>query len=215
MIQGPADHHIKNNLQRVASLLELQGTAETGMGHDEALAAAVARLKTLAHWHEFLARAQNSGRRTVALDGYLHAFADHFVDVFAARSWIVLLVNADPIRVPARVAGMLGQIVNELVINAARHAFGPKRPGTIQVECGTDAAGRIVLQVGDDGKGYANGYALPASGTLETQIVLALVKQLGGTFVAPKPGARGCHRITIPMPGRAPPESRKRQALRR
>jgi two-component sensor histidine kinase len=51
---------------------------------------------------------------------------------------------------------MLGQIVNELV-TAVRHGFSAKRPGTIQVDCGTDADGTIELRVSNDAKGYIEG----------------------------------------------------------
>jgi len=210
-----ADDHIKIHLQQVASLLQLQATGDGLTRPDDALLDAAARIKAVAHWHGFLSRARAGGRRTVALDDYLNAFADHFVEVFAAPARIVLLVNADPIRVAPHVAGMLGQIVNELVINAARYAFSPKRLGTIQVECGMDADGRIVLQVSDDRTGYLNGYGLNAPGAFGMQIVAALAKQLGGTFVVPKPGASACHRVTIPVSRRASSASHKRKTLRK
>ena len=214
LIGGQADHHIKVHLQQVANLLQLQATDDGVTRPNDALMDAAARIKAVAHWHGFLSRAQAGGRRTVALDGYLNAFADHFVEVFAAPARIVLLVNADPIRVAPHVAGMLGQIVNELVINAARHAFGPKRLGTIQVECGRDADGRIVLQVSDDRTGYLNGYGLNAPGAFGMQIVTALAKQLGGTLVVPKPGASTCHRVTIPVRRRSS-AGRKRKPPRK
>ena len=215
LIAGHADHHIKIHLQRVAGLLQLQATADAVTRPDEALMDAAVRIKAVAHWHGFLARAQAGGRRTVALDGYLNAFADHFVEDFAAPARIVLLVNADPIRVAPHVAGMLGQIVNELVINAARHAFGSTQIGTIQVECGMDAAGSIVLQVSDDRTGYTNGYGVNAPGAFGMQIVTALAKQLGGTLIVPKPGALACYRVTIPVSRRASSAGRKRKPPRK
>jgi len=215
MIVAQADHRIKNCVQLVASLMQLQATDDALARSNEALSIAAARINAVAHWHALRSKSQNGGRRTMALDGYLHAFADHFADVFSTQSRIVLLVNADPIKVPAHVAGMLGQIVNALVIDAVGRASGPKHPGTIQVECGTDADGTIVLQVRDERKGLGNGYGVRAPETFDMQIVTALVKQLGGRFAAPKLGARACYRVTIPMPGGASSASRKRQALRR
>lgn len=215
MNAGDAGRCVKNSLQRVASLLQLQAAGGALTRPDEALADAAARIKAIAHWHAFLAAAKKKGeRRTIALDGYLYALVDHFIDVFAAQSRTVLLVNADPIRVPSRVAGMLGQIVNELVIDAIRHSFGPTRPGTIQIECGTDADGSIVLQVSDDGKGYVNGAGLHASGTFGIRTVKALAEHLGGTFAAPKSGVPARHRVTIPMAGRASSANRKRRVSR-
>jgi two-component sensor histidine kinase len=212
MLVGGPDPRIKSNLQRVASLLQIQAGDGGLTRPDEALTDAAARIKAVAHWHAFLSRDRNGGRRTVALDGYLRAAADNFAEVFTAQSRIVLLVNADPVRVPPHVAGLLGQIVNELIINTLRHAFGPKGAGTIQVECGTNADGAIALQVSDSGKGAMNGYGLRTPGTFGMQIVRALVKELGGRLTAPKPGARVC-RITIPMRGRISSRRRKPQAV--
>lgn len=215
VVVGQADPRLKNSLKNIASLLQLQAADDVRARPDEVLTDAAARIETVAHWHAFRAQARNAGRRTVALDAYLQAFSDHFVEVFPAQSRIMLLVNADPVQVPARVAGVLGQIVNELVIKTVRQAFGPKRPGAIQVECGTDADGAIALQVGDDTRGHRNGYGLRAPGTFGMQIVKALVKQLGGRFAAAKPGARICYRVTVPIPGRASSAGRKQPIHRR
>lgn len=214
MIVGQPDHRVRSSLQLVANLLQLQATSAALTRPEEALSDAAARIKALAHWHAFLSQTPTNGRRTVALDGYLHALADNIVDAAAADSRIVLLVNADPLKVPARVAGMLGQIVNELVMNAVRRAFGAKRSGTIQVECGMDAGGKIALQVSDETEGYVNGTGARAPVTFDLQIVTGLVKQLGGTFIASKPGARLLHRVTIPISGRASSAGRKRPAAR-
>ena len=224
VVVGQADPRLKNSLQQIASLLQLQAADDARARPDEVLADAAARIKTVAHWHAFRAQARNAGRRTVALDAYLQAFCDHFVEVFPGQPRITLLVNADPIQVPVRVAGMLGQIVNELVINTVRHAFGPKGPGAIQVECGTDANGAIALLVGDDRRGRADGHDrrgrvdghdLRAPGTFGMQIVTALVKQLGGRFAAAKPGARVCYRVTVPVPGRASSSAGRKQSIHR
>lgn len=121
----------------------------------EALADAAARMGAVAQVHKLLA--PNGGERgTVKLDDFLHGLANHFVDGAESPSQVVLLVNADPIQVPVRIAGMLGQIVNELV-NVIRHAVDPERPGAIRIECGTDADGAIVLQVNDDGQSFIDG----------------------------------------------------------
>lgn len=212
MIVGAADHRMKKNLERVASLLQLQAADGALTRPDEALSDAAARLRAVVHWHAFLSHPKNRRRGSLSLDSYLLAFAEHCGNAFLARSHIVLLINVDPVKVPARTAGMLGHIVNELVISTLRHAAGATH---IQVECGTDARGRLVLQVIDDRTGCLNGYRLGASGSFDMQIVTALAKQLGGRFTASKPGAPVCHRLTIPMPGRAPVTVRKRPAVRR
>jgi two-component system, sensor histidine kinase PdtaS len=214
MLGAEPDQRIRSNLQRVANLLQVQATEGGLTQPHEALTDAAARLKAVAHWHTFLGRARNGdGRRTVALDTYLHAVADHFAEVFATQSRIVLLVNADPLRLPPRVAGLIGQMVNELIINAVRHAFGPKGAGIIQVGCGANADGSIALQVSDNGKGTMNGSGLGAAGTFGMQIVAALVKQLGGRLLAPKPGAR-VFRITLPMSGGVLSAKRKPKTVR-
>jgi len=207
------DLRLKNSLQQVAALLQHQAVGEAPMRPADALTDAAARLKAVAHWHAFLSRIPNRKRRSVEMDVYLRAFADHFADVFALRSRIVLLVNADPVKVPARTAGILGQIVNEFALNAVRRSYRSRSPGVIQIECGTGPDGSLVLQVTDDGKGRAYGSGPHELGAFGMQIVAALVKQLGGAFTAPKPGAQ-LRRVTIPRRGRAPSASGKRRAKR-
>ena len=149
-VRHEPDPRIQTSLAHVVNLLQATPRA------DEALSDAATRLEAVAHLHALLSKMQNGGRRTVALDDYLNALADRLVDGTSDKSRTVLLVNVDPIQVPARVAAMLGQIVNELV-TAARHAFSSSSPGTIQVDCGTDADGTVVLRVSDEGKGYIEG----------------------------------------------------------
>lgn len=148
-----ADHRIKSSLDQVVSGLRLLATDGTLTRPDEALVDTAERIKAVAHLHALLSHSRNGGHETVVLDEYLNAVVDRIVDGVGAQPQVVLLVNADPIRVTVRVAGMLGQIVNEIVA-AAGHSVDPNLGGTIQVECGTDADGVTVLQIGDDGKGY-------------------------------------------------------------
>jgi two-component sensor histidine kinase len=150
-IRHETDPRIQSSLEHVVSLLQTAPRVDA-----EALSDAALRLEAVAHLHALLARMQTGGRHTVLLDDYLNAIADRLVDGTADKSRTVLLVNVDPIQVPARVAAMLGQVMNELV-TAVRHAFSADRPGTIQVDCGTDAEGTIELRVSGDGKRYIEG----------------------------------------------------------
>jgi len=66
-----------------------------------------------------------------------------------------------------------GLVVNELLINALKHAFVGRDGGTITVHSVSDGAGCRIL-IGDDGVGLPDGVAWPKPGKLSAMIVQSL-----------------------------------------
>lgn len=92
----------------------------------------------------------------------------------------------------------IGLIVNDLVVNAVKHAFPSGREGVIQVACGLDADRSIVAQVSDNGTGPAlTNQACPASG-LGKKIVEMLLAQLDGALETTTTGRENLHKVIPP-----------------
>ena len=124
------DHRIKNSLQIVSSLLQLQAKtagAAAGQFHD-----AAARVAAIAAVHQQLHKSDYVG--TVELDHYL---IDLCQEIAAASSspdlaWS-LIVDADPLVISTDVAVPLALIVNELVTNAIQHSQPAAKGGRVQI----------------------------------------------------------------------------------
>jgi two-component sensor histidine kinase len=91
-----------------------------------------------------------------------------------------------------------GQVANELLTNAFKHAFPQGRRGNIAVDLTQDAKGDVVLAVMDDGVGIADGIDVTQPATLGLQLVNLLTGQLGGTLSVQRTAPT---RIVLQFPG--------------
>jgi two-component sensor histidine kinase len=104
----------------------------------------------------------------------------------------------EPIVVDIETAFPAGLIANELITNAIKHAFVGRERGTIGIDVHKSAAGRVRLQVSDDGIGGITAETFASGGGLGSTIVRRLMRQLGGVLaVESGPGARIS--ITFPL----------------
>ena len=163
-------HRVKNNLQMITALIRLESRnlpagAETVpfdrlAGRVEALHLLYASLSEDEHGHE------------VDLGGYLSQIASALMRSHA-REGIRLDLKVDAYVVSVNTALPAGLVVNELMMNALKHAFGDREGGTITLHCLTDHKGCRVV-VADDGSGFLEGVNWPKPGKLSALIVQSL-----------------------------------------
>jgi PAS domain S-box-containing protein len=182
-------HRVKNNLQVVSSLLNLQSAyvrdnATKRMIHDSQ-----ARLHAMSLIHETLYRSTDLSRIDFA--EYGANLAQHLTHANDLEGRGIELVTAlEPVPMPIDTAIACGLILNELVSNCVKHAFPGKRAGTIRVELVKSAHGKLALTVADDGVGLPADFNGQGAPTLGMRIVSALGAQLAGTleFLSCDPG---------------------------
>jgi PAS domain S-box-containing protein len=163
-------HRVKNNLQMITALIRLEARnlpagSETVpldrlAGRIEALHLLYASLSEDEHGHE------------VDLGGYLSQIASAIMRSHA-REGIRLDLKVDAYMVSVNTALPAGLVVNELMMNALKHAFGDRDDGTITLHCLTDHKGCRVV-VADDGSGFPEGVKWPQPGKLSAHIVQSL-----------------------------------------
>lgn len=176
-------HRVKNNLQIVTSLLNLQAGQIQNPIALAALQDTQGRIRSMALLHESLYHDSRGGR----VDGaaYLSHLCAHLRDAFglAARR-VRLHHDLAPVQLGLDQAVPCGLIVNELVSNACKHAFPGERGGEIWVELRAESADRLELVVIDDGAGLPPGLDWRRSDTLGLHLVAGLAQQLGATVEA-------------------------------
>jgi two-component sensor histidine kinase len=188
------DHRIKNSLQIVSSLLQLQArTAGPAAGQFHA---AAARVTAIAAVHKQLHKYDHVG--TVGLNHYLIDLCQEISAALSSPDLVrSLSVDADPLVISTDVAVQIGLIVNELVTNALRHS----RP------VGEDAGIRVVLRknpdnfiidVSDPGDGPAT--AQTESG-LGTRIIETLAHQINATVAKGRVTTGYTVTVTVPHRG--------------
>ena len=175
-------HRVKNNLQVVSSLLNLQAQSVTDQAMVALLHDSQSRVKAMALVHETLYRSPDLAR--VDFASYARTLATQLLRTYAAQAGTVTLrVEAENCLLDVDAAVPCGLILNELVSNALKHAFPSGQPGRLEVEVRPVAAGRVSFSVSDDGVGFPPEVDFQNSPSLGLRLVATLVDQLGGTLV--------------------------------
>jgi two-component sensor histidine kinase len=178
-------HRVKNNLQIISSLLNMQ--AELCEPEQQAvLRDSQLRVQSMALIHDRLCG--NNDLEHVDFREYVETLAR---ELFAAHGVgsdrVRLRLALDPLSLDLNQAIPCGLILNELVSNALKYAFPSARTGEILIELHCDEQDRVTLRVADDGVGMPPGAARKKS--LGLGIVDVLTRQLGGTLKRePAPG---------------------------
>lgn len=175
-------HRVKNNLQVVQGLLELQRDGLEGGPARDALDDSVQRVQAMSLVHEKLYRSGNPS--AVELADYLPDLMQQIGEMNGApQRRIVLSASVAPLRTALDHAIPLGLLVAELVGNALKHAFAGRADGAVQVRLVAEEGGAR-LQVADDGIGLPAGFHLHQAGSLGVQLAVNLARQLGGELAA-------------------------------
>ncbi|MGQ0793370.1 MAG: sensor histidine kinase [Deltaproteobacteria bacterium] len=175
-------HRIKNNLQVVSTLLELQSKHI----RDEAVAAMFKesqnRVRSMAFIHEKLY--MSSDNETIDFADYArdllsYLFRSYGADCDALRADVS--ISNSNLKMDKAIA--CGLIINELVSNSLKHAFPKGRKGSITVEFSAASGDLCTLIVRDDGVGLPDGFDVKDSSSLGLKLVRTLaLNQLKGSI---------------------------------
>jgi PAS domain S-box-containing protein len=172
-------HRVKNNLNVISSLLNLQSLAI--QTPEEALAAfrnSRDRIMSMALVHEELYNSRSHAR--VDMNEYVENLTRHLLQAYGSGDDIHLKAEAVGIVLGVDTAIPCGLILNELITNALKYAFPKGGAGDIHVLLRTVDDGFLELSVSDNGIGFSEGYE--TRGTLGLSLVQMLTEQLDGTL---------------------------------
>ena len=173
------NHRVKNNLQIVSSLLRLQADRVQQPEAKDILRGSLSRIRAMALAHETLYQSDDLAR--IDMGDFIRRLTDHLaVSYGEQRGSVKIEVEAGGLALDVIRANPCGLLVNELVTNALRHAFGPGQPGTIRVVVNREGPGGTRIVVRDNGRGFPPGLDFRKTETLGLQIVIGLVEQLDG-----------------------------------
>ena len=172
-------HRVKNNLQIISSLLELQSDYILDEQSRVFFRDSQNRIRSMALIHEKLY--QSESLAFIDLRDYVQDLADYlFSSSVKDPDLIRINVEVGEVSLSVDEAIPCGLIINELISNSLKHAFPDDRGGEITVKCRIREDGWISLTVSDNGIGLPPGLDVGNTETLGLQIVTMLVKQLHG-----------------------------------
>jgi predicted ATPase/two-component sensor histidine kinase len=177
-------HRVKNNLQVICSLFSMQSRNVKDPETLLILRESQNRVRSMALVHEKLH--QGKDLANVDFAGYIKVLSTNLLRAygydFGDRN-ISLSMDVENISFTIDFAIPLGLILNELLSNALKHAFGNDSKGKIHLIFKRDLQqGTILLSVRDNGKGFPKDLDYRNTKTLGLQLVVTLIEQIGGTM---------------------------------
>ena len=174
-------HRVKNNLQVISSLLDLQAGYTGDAKATELLLESQNRVRTMALVHERLYQSQDLAQ--IDFSTYLKELTTTLFNSYRIDgNRIGLEVYSDMIYLDIDRAIPCGLIINELVSNALKHAFPENRQGLISVQLKSADQKQYTVIVSDNGIGLPKELDLHRTETLGLQLVSGLAVQLDATI---------------------------------
>ncbi|MBL6619440.1 MAG: PAS domain S-box protein [Flavobacteriales bacterium] len=185
-------HRVKNNLQIIHSILNLQkkfvDDDKTIVGLEEIQN----RVSTMSIIHETLY--QNTDVSRIGFPAYITRIAGNIIQGYQSGTSVELITDLDDLEAPLDQAIPCGLILNEWVSNAMKYAFKGKQSGTITVRLkaadveGDSEMEEIRIEVEDDGVGLPEGFDWSTRDSLGLYLVQALSEQLDADLKAESEG---------------------------
>lgn len=179
-------HRVKNNLQIISSLLNLQLKKIGDKTLKDQLRNSQDRVRSMAIIHETLYKSDDFAR--VNFIDYIQSLTKHLFHSYGVdRNEIDLQIKVQNISLDLNRAISCGLIINELVSNSLKHAFKRTKKESVGkdkicIELTQDKTGHYILIVSDNGVGIDSGVDLKNLDSLGLHLVESLSEQLGGSI---------------------------------
>ncbi len=170
-------HRVKNNLQIISSLLNLQANSITDEATREIFRISKNRIKSMALIHEKLYKTNSFSN--INFKEYIEDITQNLTSLYSAGRDISINLDVQDVEVNIDQAITIGLTINELITNSLKYAFPKRQDGEISINMLKDNE-NLLLIIKDNGVGLPKDFNLEDSESLGLTLVDALVKQLNG-----------------------------------
>lgn len=172
-------HRVKNNLQLLASMINLQSSNIEDEYYRELFDAARQRIINMARVHQGFYESRNY--TSIKFNKFIKEIAEFLLDLYIPdHKRIEINYNIEEIDLGINYSVNIGLIINELITNSIKHAFTETQTGKINIiiNCTDDT---LLLVVEDNGKGMPADLNKEKSNSLGLILIESLVDQMKGT----------------------------------
>ena len=174
-------HRVKNNLQVIVSLLNLQAARVTDRQAREMFTESRSRVRAIALMHETLYQSKDLSR--IDFGEYSHTLAANLFASYGVDPEVVSWrINVENGFLGVDTAIPCGLIVSELISNSLKYAFPAGKHGEICIDFRRDDGNKCILIVKDNGIGLPKEFDLRKLESLGLQLVCTLTDQLDGSL---------------------------------
>ncbi len=183
-------HRVKNNLQIISSLLNLQALSFEDKNSREKFKESINRIKSMAIIHEMLYRSGNLS--VVKIKDYFESLISFITGAYTVSTKITteLIVNSKSEVLDIDKAIPCGLILNEMISNSLKYAFKDRKSGKISIRFNEfpKKEKKFELIVEDDGVGISKNFDFLNVESFGMQIINSLVSQLDGSIALDNKG---------------------------
>jgi len=180
-LQGEVHHRVKNNLQVIISLLELQSEDIEDEKALKGLETMSNRIYSMAAIHEMLY--QKQGTRLINLLEYTQNLCQHFSNITDRHNQPVFDLKIDERFFNLETLMPLGMILNELLTNSLKYANSLEKKLQIGISLQSKADGYSIIYR-DNGPGFLKGELTEREGGLGTYLLKSMSRQLNGELIS-------------------------------
>jgi len=171
-------HRVKNNLQIISSLLDLQSKRIDDATTSAAITDGQNRVKSMALIHQKLY--QNDNIAAVDFGSYVEQLLEQLLSIYKIKKVNKNIDIPEGTSFDIDTAIPLGLMLNELFTNSCKYAFNNERTNEISIQLSTIAKGSYALDVKDNGKGLPDNFDIWEAESLGLRLVGRLSEQLFG-----------------------------------
>lgn len=174
-------HRIKNNLSTLTALIEMEYNEVKDSHAEKVLRTTCSRIESMTEVHDLL---HNSGLTyDINLSAYLKRLTGKIVDTISDPAQKVAVeMEMEPIHIDTERAMSCGLLINELLVNAYKHAFkNSPEGGNIFIRLKQTEDDYINLTVSDDGAGIDKNFSFDHSGSIGSWLINVILRRLNAT----------------------------------
>ena len=173
-------HRVKNNLQIISSLLNLQAAKIKDKDDLELFNESQYRVKSMAMIHELLYKSKELGK--IDFTEYLNKLISSLRHSYSLKRNINFRINVKDVFLDIETAVPFGLIINELVTNSLKYAFPHTKNCEITIDVKQTNKENLRLVYADNGIGIPDRINIFETNTLGLRLVNILIQQLGGSL---------------------------------
>jgi PAS domain S-box-containing protein len=171
-------HRVKNNLQVISSLINLQSAQIYDKDVLKFFNQTKNRIRSMALIHEKLYQSKNLSK--VDFGEYVKELLDYINDTYKFESKIIINIDVVNVYLSIDTAISLGLIINEIASNSFKYAFHGRPTGELSISLIPENETKLKLTVKDNGIGFPKEIDFSNTTSLGLQLVNILVAQLKG-----------------------------------
>lgn len=173
-------HRVRNNLQMISSMLNLQARDVTDTAVRAKLEDTRRRVLSMGVTYDLMLRSDKPSE--ISFLEHAGNLVELLRKACPTEPEVDIAVEGDDIVLDLDTAIRLGMIINEVVTNALKHAFGGRSHGLVEIRMSYGGDGSdATLTIRDDGKGLPPGFDYRRSKSFGIKIIRALCRELRAT----------------------------------